>query len=189
MAFTQVIPYFRWPRTTPWRSTHRGTWIRRNIKESTSVSLSGSPLNICSFFICAENKDRGRSVGAPHKLYFFSYLLYLFIHHLWKASHTHAQTQNLKHTHLLCIRKQLQQVFEQLRSVNLPVSLLNVFNNGAVGPGSETAAFHIRSIRMNWTGVLLYSETPMCLCANIMAVVFYNGVNSGQTLLAERLCQ
>lgn len=32
--------------------THRGTWINRYIKESTSVSLSGSPLNARSFLIC-----------------------------------------------------------------------------------------------------------------------------------------
>lgn len=42
--------------TCPLRSTHRGTWIKRYIKESTSVSLSGSPLKACSFLICGENK-------------------------------------------------------------------------------------------------------------------------------------
>lgn len=43
---------------SPLKPTYRGTWIRRYIKESTSVSLSGSPLNTCSFLICSANKEK-----------------------------------------------------------------------------------------------------------------------------------
>lgn len=45
-------------------------------------------------------------------------------------------------TDLLCIRKELQQVFEQLRPINLSFSPSYVFNNGAVGPASQTIHFN-----------------------------------------------
>lgn len=65
---------FDWNYTvyTPLKSTYRGTWIKRYIKESTSVSLSGSPLNAWSFLICWDNRERGSSAGSSIVFYLHS---------------------------------------------------------------------------------------------------------------------
>lgn len=54
------------------KSTHRGTWIKRYIKESTSVSLSGSPLNAWSFLIWWKNIETG---GSAESILFSLYSL------------------------------------------------------------------------------------------------------------------
>lgn len=61
---------FDWNYTmyTPLKWTYRGTWIKKNIKESTSVSLSGSPLNAWSFLICWGGGNRERKLS---RLYCF----------------------------------------------------------------------------------------------------------------------
>ena len=77
---------FDWDSTiyTALKSTYWGTWIRRNIKESTSVSLSGSPLYAWSFLICWGGKrDRGSSAGA-----FFSSSFNVFCHQFWSLIHS-----------------------------------------------------------------------------------------------------
>ncbi len=112
------------------KSTYRGTWIKRYIKESTSVSLSGSPLNAWSFLICWDNRERGSSAGSS------------FVFYLQSLSFIISFGESRINTHLLCVRQELQQVFEQLCSINLSFSLSYVFNNGAVGPGRKTDNFN-----------------------------------------------
>lgn len=109
------------------KSTHRGTWTKRYIKESTSVSLSGSPSNAWSFLIWWKNIDTG---GSAESILFSLYSLPFIMN-------SSEGLQTLTNTNLLCVRQELQEVFEQLCSINLSFSSPYVFHNRAVGSGRQ----------------------------------------------------
>lgn len=47
------------------------------------------------------------------------------------------QKYTCTNTDLLCVRQELQQVFEQLRSIDLASSLSYVFHNGVIRPARQ----------------------------------------------------